>query len=105
MRSVWDELAGFKRRVAARFLVQRATQEFDAVLGDLVLRRLDPAPDGGGAGDDLYVFGEGLDHHVSLIFDGFEGGSYRAPVGVILTRGAAIGSGSVQETELRVCMG
>jgi len=79
-----------------RGLFQRLPQELEAVHGDFVARGFDAAPDGGGAGDDLDVGGEGFDDDDALITDGLERGGDGFPINVIVTGRAAAAAAGVE---------
>src|SRR5260370_38365837 len=77
-------------------LFQRFFQELDSVHRDLIAGGFDAAPDGGGAGDDFDVGGEGFDDDVALITDCLERGGDGFPVNVIVAGRAATAAAGVE---------
>src|SRR6185312_4127994 len=75
---------------AAERSFQRSLQKLQSFHRDVVAVRLDLAPDGSGPCDDLDVGGEGLNHHIAVVFDRFERGGDGFAVNVIVSRCAAI---------------
>ena len=78
---------------------QRAAQESQALDRDLLLGRLDFAPDGGGFRDEFDVGGERLDDDVAGVTDVLESAGDAGPVDVVVAGSAAVAAARMEVSQ------
>src|SRR5688572_7730331 len=85
----------YERITLLPLLRERLLQELHALDGDVFVGRLDLPPDGGGAGDDLHVGREALDHDVAVVLDRLQRLDDLGPGDVIAAGRAAVAAARV----------